>query len=785
MFRGSRKKIKLVLYISLVICIISFIFCLPKPLFRDPFSTVLNDSDGKLIAAKIALDGQWRFPIIDSVPEKFKKSIIYYEDQYFYYHPGINPVSFAKAIFQNIKAGHIVRGGSTISLQVIRMALKDHKRNILNKFIECILALRLELGYSKNEILNLYTSHAPYGGNLVGLEAASWRYYGRSPYKLSWGETTTLAVLPNSPGLIYPGKNHDILLTKRNRLLDKLLANKVIDSITCELSKLEPIPTNTRVIPQIAPHLLSRAVKDGNEGTRITTTINRKMQISCNRIIDNYHKTLSKNEIQNEALIILEVESGNVLAYVGNTETRMDDNGTYVDIIMSQRSSGSILKPFLFAAMLQEGEILPNSLVSDIPTQIAGYTPKNFDKHYDGAVHAGNALARSLNIPAIRMLQSYGLEKFYQKLKALNFPTINKGPGHYGLSIILGGAEIRLWDLVGAYASLARSLKHYSEYNDNYDPLDYHPACYYKDEKKVQKVHFKKSGIYDAGAIWLMFEALTEMVRPMEGVEWESYVTSQKIAWKTGTSYGHRDAWAIGISSKYVVGIWAGNADGEGRPGLTGISTAAPIMFDVFKLLSSREWFNVPYDDLIKLPVCNKSGFKSSTSCEKIDTIFVSKLGIRTPPCPYHKIVHLNKEETFLVTSECYKVSEMITKSWFVLPTIMEWYYKSKDPYYKSLPPYLPGCENHLEGNMDIIYPKANSKIFIPKEFNGQYERIVFEAAHRNPSKTIYWHLDYEYLGSTTKIHQMDILTKPGIHKITLVSDDGEEKSRTFEVVEK
>jgi penicillin-binding protein 1C len=733
MIKFSLKTKKLLRYSFLVICFFSFLFCLPNPLFNEPFSTILNDKEGKLLAAQIADDSQWRFPGIDSIPYKFKKSLLYFEDQYFYLHPGINPVSVIKAVIQNIKSQRIVRGGSTISLQVIRISRKDHPRNLINKIIESILVLRLELGYSKEEILCLYASHAPFGGNLVGIEAASWRYYGRPPNKLSWGESATLAVLPNSPGLIYPGKNHEILIKKRNRLLNKLFTNKIIDKITCELSKLEPIPERILDLPQYAPHLLSRAIKEGHKGKRLTSTIDKKIQLSSIRVVESNYKNLSQNEIQNAAAIVVDIDKGNVLAYVGNTEYGIGDNGNYVDIIMSKRSSGSILKPFLHAAMLQEGKILPNTLLPDIPTQIAGYTPQNFDKQYDGAVHAGNALARSLNIPAIRMLQEYGVEKFYQKLVLLKLTTINKGSNHYGLSLILGGAEVRLWDLVSAYASLARTLTHYTDYNDMYNPSDYHSIFYTENINQLNIEQYKKTSIYDAGSIWLTFEALTQMDRPMEGVEWELFSTSQKIAWKTGTSFGHRDAWAIGISSKYVVGVWVGNADGEGRPGLTGISTAAPIMFDIFRFLPPSKWFNTPYDDLVKQPVCLKSGYKASPFCVDIDTIYISKLGIRSSTCPFHKMVHLNKEETYLVNSQCYKISEMVLKSWFVLPTIMEWYYKSKDPYYKSLPPYFPGCENDEEKNMDIIkflYPgnlmgnmkKSYLRLYIeihPKQYIG------------------------------------------------------------------
>jgi penicillin-binding protein 1C len=768
--------------VVLIIFLIWFAFCLPRPLFNDSYSTVLNDNEGKVLSARIASDGQWRFPASDSVPKKFEKCVIYFEDEYFYVHLGINPVSMFKALFTNVKAHKIVRGGSTISVQLIRLARKNRDRTIYEKFVECIMAVRLEAGKSKKSILNLYATHAPFGGNVVGLEAASWRYYGRSADKLSWGEMATLAVLPNAPSLIYPGRNHENLKKKRDRLLIKLRDKNVISPITCELSMLEPLPEKPFPLPQLAPHLLYRAIREGHEGKKLTSTIDRNLQVKCLQIIERNHRELVQNQIENAALIIIEIESGNVLSYIGNTNSNEEGSGGQVDIITSNRSSGSILKPFLYASMLKEGIILPNTLIPDIPTQIAGYTPENFDKNFDGAVHAGNALARSLNVPAIRMLHDYGLEKFYLKLNQLNFSTINKGADHYGLSIILGGAEIKLWDLVSAYSGLARILNHFIQNDGLYNPADYHESYYLPHNKRTKIQQLISTDILGAGSVWLTFEALTKMDRPIEGTNWELYSSKLKIAWKTGTSFGHRDAWAIGITPKYLVGIWVGNADGEGRPGLTGAGTAAPIMFETFKILPYSGWFQTPYDDLIKLPVCHKSGYKSSALCDEVDTIFVPKSGIKSMPCPFHQLIHLDKYGKFRVTGECYSVSDMLTKTWFVLPTVLEWYYKSKDPFYKVLPPFMEGCMDESE-NMDLIYPKVSAKIFIPRDFNNQKEKIVFEAAHRIALTKIFWHLDNQYLGCTSGIHKIDVYTAPGIHTITIVSEQGETKSRKFEVI--
>lgn len=781
-FIKSKKGILLI--VLLIVCT-WFWLCLPKPLFKNKTSTVLEDKDGNLLAAQIAADGQWRFPYNLNTSKKFATCIVQFEDRSFYHHPGFNPFAFARAIKQNIKAGKTVSGGSTLSMQVIRLSRKGQKRTFLEKIIEIILSVRLELSYSKEEIISLYASNAPFGSNVVGIDAASWRYFGRSPDKLSWSESATLAVLPNAPSLIYPGKNQERLRAKRNRLLDQLLRSSIIDEETCRLSKQEALPEKPHPIPQVAPHLLQRASKEGFNGDRIRSTVDGHLQERVNEIVENHHKLLKGNEIHNACAIVIEVSTGNVLAYIGNTNNagRPEFNSD-VDVINAPRSTGSILKPFLYASMLNDGDILPGTLIPDIPTQIAGYAPQNYNTTFDGAVPAKRALARSLNIPAVRMLQNYGIEKFNFNLKKIGMTTLNYTPDHYGLSIILGGSEAKLWDLTSMYASMARTLNNYTKYGGKYNKRDYHPATYINDKDSL-KNELEISSFFDAGSIYLTFDAMVEVSRPDEDAGWKQYTSANKVAWKTGTSFGFRDGWAIGVTPKYVVGVWVGNADGEGRPGLTGIQTAAPILFDIFSLLKPSPWFQQPFDEMEKISVCRQSGCRASEICDPTDTIWVQKTGLRSENCRYHKMIHLDATERFRVNSNCEDVNKMIHESWFVLPPAMEWYYKSKNPSYKELPPYRSDCQTQGIASMEIIYPKQFSKIYVPVELNGSMGKTIFEVAHRNAQTTIYWHLDGKYLGSTQNIHQMGLTPDEGIHILTLVDTDGESIVQRFEIVSK
>lgn len=761
-----------------------FWFSVPSQLFKSPTSTVIEDANGKLLSAKIAIDGQWRFPQASTVPHKFTQCIIQFEDKNFFSHKGFDLLAFVRAIKQNISAKKIVSGGSTITMQVIRLSRKGKARTVFEKILEIVMAMRLEITTSKNEILSLYASNAPFGSNVVGLDAASWRYFGREPDKLSWSESATLAVLPNAPGLIYPGKNHDLLLKKRNRLLDKLADAGIIDKETAALGKEEDLPEKPYPLPQTASHLLLRACKEGMEGKRLSTTIDLNIQERVATIVDSYHKLYRSNQINNLCAVVLDVKTGAALAYIGNVKSDDPDYESNVDIVNAPRSTGSILKPFLYASMLNDGELLPNTLIPDIPTQIAGYAPQNYNMTYDGAVPAKKALARSLNVPAVRMLQNYGIEKFNYNLKKLGITTLNKPPSHYGLSIILGGAEAKLWDITGVYASMARVLNNYTVLGGKYNTYDIHAPVYLK-EQLIDQKEIVSNSVLDAASVFLTLEAMVEVSRPDEEAQWRQYTSNQKIAWKTGTSFGYRDGWAVGVTSRYAVGVWVGNADGEGRPGLTGIQTAAPVLFSIFGVLKPGAWFDKPYDEMERIAVCKQSGCRATEICEPVEMQWVQKNGLRSEPCKYHKIIHTDMEQKFRVNSNCENVNNMKHVSWFVLPPAMEWYYKSKNPSYKELPPLRSDCENAEVNTMEIIYPKQLSKIYVPVELNGTIGKTVFEVAHRKASKKVYWHLDGVFIGMTQNSHQFAFSPEEGAHTLTLVDEDGETITQKFEIIGK
>lgn len=769
--------------------ILMFLFwiMLPTKLFKAPTSFVIEDSEGNLLNASIASDGQWRFPYNKNVPQKFIDCITTFEDKRFFEHPGIDINALARATISNIKHGHITQGGSTITMQVIRLAGNNSERSIWNKLKETVMALRLEMSFSKKDIMGLYASNAPFGSNVVGLDAAAWRYYGRSAEKLSWAEMATLAVLPNSPALVHPGKNRQVLLIKRNKLLDKLVAAGKISAEDASLAKLEPLPQKPLALPQNAPHLLNRFKTENKKlftSTKLKTTINGSLQLNVINIINQQQQLLKGNGINNICALVLEVETGNTLAYVGNVyNTANKELESDVDVIAAPRSPGSALKPILYAAMLSDGMILPNSLIPDIPTEIGGYTPQNFNLEFDGAVPANRALARSLNIPAVKLLQQYKYQRFYETLQQCGINTLKNAADFYGLSLILGGCEIKMWELAGVYASFARVLNHQTKNKGILNTGDFHAPLYYKKEtKQTGNINIT----IDPTSIYFTFQAMQEVMRPGEEGLWQQFSSSQKIAWKTGTSFGFRDGWAIGVTAKNVVAVWVGNTDGEGRPGLIGVNTAAPVMFDIFRLLPNVKWFARPQYNYTYVPVCRQTGYRANVDCPDVDTLFMPPNAGRSALCPYHKIIHLDASGNFQVNESCASTSDMIHRSWFILPPTMEYYYKQHNHDYKALPPFKEGCTASVTGKqIDIIYPEQGAKIYVPLEINGERGKTIFKATHRNNHEKIFWSLDDGFIGTTEGNHQMALNPAAGKHIITLTDRQGIAVSREFEIIDK
>ena len=761
-----------VILILITILVIAYIFCLPRQLFHVPYSTVVTDRNGELLGARIASDGQWRFPPRTTTPEKVKQCLITFEDRHFYHHWGVNPVSTGRAAYQNLKNKRIVSGGSTLTMQTIRLA-RNESRTFGEKFIEMILATRLEFRASKEKILSMYVSHAPFGGNVVGLDAAAWRYFGHSAEELSWAEAAMLAVLPNAPAMIHLSKSRQSLLNKRNRLLKQLRERKIIDSSTYELAISEPLPDEPHSLPQIAPHLVSRFYQERN-GKYSVSTIDRGIQSQIENAAERWSNEFNRSDIRNLAILVIDIRTNQVVAYCGNVNFERKQSGNQVDVIQAPRSTGSILKPFLYYAMLQEGSLLPHTLLPDIPININGFTPQNFSLQFEGAVPASEALARSLNIPAVTMLQKYGVPKFHTFLRQIGLKTINRPASHYGLSLILGGAEATLWDVTNTYAHMGRSLLQLPQTECSLLLSDTEDS-----ENSEAVTSAKTTDVFQPGAVWQTFNALTEVNRPEE-IDWKSIPSMHPIAWKTGTSHGFRDAWAVGVTPHYAVGVWVGNATGEGKPGLVGARTAGPVLFDIFSLLPPTQWFKRPENVVVKAEVCRKSGHLKGRFCEETDTLLILPAGLKTEACPYHHLITLSADETHRIYENCANLEPTIQKSWFTLPPVWEWYYRQHHPEYSPLPPFKPGCGEDALQPMQFIYPPMNARIVLSRQMDGSKGFITVELAHSNPGTTIYWHLDNSYLTQTQDFHKISLQPKPGKHSLTSVDDAGNTASTTF-----
>jgi len=748
---------------------------LPDKIFNVPYSAVLLSAQNELLDARIAADQQWRFPPRTQVPEKFKTALITFEDKRFYTHWGVDPIAILRAIKSNLVSNKRVSGASTLSMQTIRLARNHQTRTYVEKIKEMLLALRLEMGYDKQEIMALYSAHAPFGGNVVGLEAAAWRYFGRPPAQLSWAESAMLAVLPNNPAMIHLKKNRDQLKRKRDRLLKRLADNQSLSMLDYQLAVAEPLPVQKRAMPSLAPHLVETLKAQYPSGF-FASTLDRTLQRQTGQTVMRYSQQLQQKNIAHAAALVIDNQDLSVKAYIGNSQfNHRFQSGYAIDLIHRPRSSGSLFKPLLFAAMLEQGDIISSTLIPDLPTQYSGYAPQNYDRSFRGAVPAKFALAQSLNVPAVRLLRQYGVDKFYDFLQQAGVTSLHRTPDEYGLPLILGGAETTLWDMAQIYANLASLSRQPGQ--QNYKPVTL--------LQRPTKRSLGRAEISQASA-WLTLEALLEVSRPGSENHWKNFQSSQKIAWKTGTSYGLKDGWAIGVTPRWTVAVWVGNANGQGVPALTGVGAAAPLMFAIFNQLDKSPWFETPFHDLKEVFVCRDNGFLSNGRCEaQVELIARNSHFDRLTP--HHQLIHLDKSTGERVHSECENVSQMIATTQFVLPPAQEYYYQRLNSGYKAMPEFRENClvlaASKEHAPMAFLYPGEGTQVYIPRNLDGSLSQVIFEAVHRNNNAQIFWHLDDHYIGRTKNFHQQSLSIDAGWHQLTIVDHHGFRLTRRFKVL--
>ena len=890
----NRRLITLMLPLFLIITLsmlANWCFPLPKARLHPPVSQIVLDRNGEWLRAFLADDSMWRFSRQLSVisyqsQEVFDKpdtsltensyreantttdnyflhqAMLTSEDRWFYYHYGINPVSIATALYDNLKAGEVVRGGSTITMQVARL-MEPKARSIPNKLIEMFRALQLEHTYSKSEILTFYFNMLPYGGNIVGTAAASRFYFNKPQHALSLGEAALLAAIPNAPERLRPDRFPENARKAREKVLNRLLARRQISEQQWQEATQEPIPRKRYPLPFKAPHLSRMLVKEnrshakpypstrlphlqrhewmGKTDGRIYTTIDARVQETAVRTLSEYLEAERKLSLRGShststgAIIVMDTQNRHVLAMVGSHDFFDREALGQVNGTLAPRSPGSALKPFVYALAMEQGLITPETLLFDVPITYAGYEPVNYNGKYNGYVTARQALARSLNVPAVNLnarlknrtsnstpiqhsKARVGGSTLHAFLKQAGISTLAPAQ-KYGLSMVLGGCEVNLLELTTLYVGLANmgefgsyqlTLPRNSRRGEVTSPL--------QGFRKPRVENHSSQHLLRKETSFIITEMLTDSQLPTNTVKnpeaFERTMNLPKIAWKTGTSYGHRDAWCIGYSPTLTIGVWLGNFNGKGAPMLSGAEAATPILFALFTALTGQDthrWFTKP-EQLKTRQVCALSGAPVSSHCPvHKDDVYIPGIS-SVAVCTIHKRIYVNEATGYSLCSHCRKNSSRrgeVTsplqgfrkpkaESHFTTDTSLkdaqaqifeEWPANAATWLAENgfavpvLPKHNPLCTGTIAGNAPIILSPAEDTIYYIREgvpLENQKIRLIASASSR--TQDLFWFLDGELIFQGNAGEQYWLTPTKGKHVLTCVDAEGRSATRPLHI---
>ncbi|MBD3315129.1 MAG: penicillin-binding protein 1C [Chitinivibrionales bacterium] len=762
LFHRNRNRLRIPIAI-VVLVIAAWIFIPIGNVFPDCYSTVVFDRNCRLLRAFLAADEQMRFPSDTAVfSAKYYRAVLTQEDRRFEYHPGVDPLALLMAVWDNIRAGKTVRGGSTLPMQVARLA-KPKSRTYFNKLRECCRALRLSFHLSKKELFKLYADHVPMGGNIVGLEAASYCYFNKSPAELTWAEAALFAVLPNAPSMINLGSRRERLVHKRNRLLQKLRDAGELDSLSYSLACREPLPPPEPNLPFVAPHFTRMVAARHGKDYRLVTSLDSDIQNTVEAAVKVHHRRLAVRGIPNLAALVVETSSGAVRAYVGSQRFADTAHGGQVDGVQAFRSTGSLLKPFLVAKALDRGPYSMKSLVQDVPTFFGTFAPQNASEQFCGMAPLEKVLISSLNVPSVRLLNAYGVDDFYEFLVDAGLKGLFRSPSGYGLTLILGGAEAGLWEMTAMYRSLGM--------------LGQQGRLATTNRNVSTSVAQTNDTLMSQGAAWLVLETLKQVRRP--GIEqfWDSFETSVPVAWKTGTSYGQKDGWAIGTNAQWTVGVWAGNFTGEGNAELSGSRSAAPLLFTLFNTLTQRDrpvWPQKPEPKLDLVACCALSGYQIGKYCPETTFVEMPSCAYRHRICPYHRRFLIDRRTGRSVCSLCWDNVDTAWVTRAIYPPAARKVLVQTGHVVDSIPLHAHSCPTATDPNrLQLVYPVPGVKLFVPRGMDGAYQKVVFEARHQRSNAHLFWYLDGNFVAETEGIHTPAIDLPAGHHTVVVQDEEG------------
>jgi len=761
------KHIAIFSLLSLIIILLGLVvlnICYPLKI-NISYAQILTDKNGEVLHAYLSEDEKWRMKTeIDEISPTLKKAIIHKEDKYFYYHYGINPLALIRALGNNLIKGKRTSGASTITMQVARL-LKPKKRTYKNKLIEMFKALQLEWTFSKNEILQLYLNLVPYGGNIEGVKAAALIYCNKAPDHLSLAEITTLSIIPNRPTSLRPGKNDAFLIQERNKWLLRFKKDELFEAAFIQDALEESFFAHRYAIPKHSPHFSRKLARENKGEPHVKTTLDLKMQLPIEDIVKNYTRRLRNYDIHNAAVLVVDNATAQVKAYVGSANFYNEADGGQVDGIQAIRSPGSTLKPLIYAKGFDEGFISPKLKISDLPVDFSGYSPTNYSDTYSGMVTVEQALQQSLNIPAVKVLNDIGLGTLLESFEAMHFTQIVKDEDKLGLSLALGGCGVRLSELTAMYRAFANK--------GTYKPLQYLQT---KENKTFEK------NIMSESAAYLITEILQDLNRPDFSNNLGNIANLPTIAWKTGTSYGRKDAWSIGYNKDYTIGVWVGNFSSKGIPELTGADMATPLLFSVFKQVSNtHETWNFPPDNLKHTWVCSETGLLPSKTCEHQILDFHLPLTTKQQVCTHLIEVAISEDEALSYCKHCLPDTHNFKTKTFknYSPEQIAFYENNQTPYDK-IPQHNYQCERfYANESLKIISPKANVNYYFLKDDN---EELLLESYLAADVQQVHWYINDTYYTSAKR--SLPTFFKPvaGKNKITCVDDKGRRSSLFIEV---
>jgi penicillin-binding protein 1C len=712
--------------------------------------------------AYLTKDQKWRMKTeLEEISPLLRKTIIAKEDKYFYSHPGVNPLAVTRAFFKNLFRMKRTSGASTITMQVAR-ALEPGKRNIWSKMREMFRAFQLEWKYSKNEILQMYLNLVPYGGNIEGVKSASLLYFKKNPDHLSLAEITALSIIPNRPSSLVMGKNNDLIIQERNRWLKKFADDKVFTAKEIEDALSEPLTATRNTVPHYAQHISYKLKRQG--GHSIQTHIDLNTQLKTEKLVEDYSRSQRLRNIKNAAVIIIDNKTHNVISYVGSSSFSDTTDGGQVNGAEAIRQPGSTLKPLLYAMCFDEGLLTPKMVMTDVPVNYAGYAPENYDQKFNGYVTVEYALDHSLNIPAVKSLKLLGHERLIQKLANCDFKQIKKDQHKLGLSMILGGCGTSLEELTGLFSSFANN------------------GTYISPSYSMNDTIHKRVNIVSDAAAYMVNNILSKVNRPDFPISWSATEKMPKIAWKTGTSYGRRDAWSIGYNKNYTVGVWCGNFSGVGVADLSGANIATPLLFKIFNTIdydSDVEWF-APPKDCEQRQVCSETGLLPAEQCTSLVMDEFIPLISPTKQCSNLQEVLLSADEKISYCKSCVPESGYKKKMMKIVEPDMQAYFSESGISYEKIPPHNENCEVIFKGNAPSITSPTNGSEYLISKKNPEPLQLTCKTA--SDVSKVYWYIDDKFFKACHPADKQFFIPTEGPVKISCTDDKGRNRNITIQV---